>query len=138
MRELYGNSPPDIVKTRVDTELGDILARNYDVIYMSAQKLVADSLKNGLPVGSRGSVGSSIVAYLAGITEVNALPAHYRCPTAGTAISRRGRGTAAAPTCRTKTAPCAARRIKRGFDIPFETFLGFGGDKSRHRPQLLR
>ena len=80
MKELYGFNPPELVTKRVEAELADILNSGYDVIYMSAQKLVSDSMAHGYLVGSRGSVGSSVVAYLSGITEVNALPAHYRCP----------------------------------------------------------
>jgi DNA polymerase-3 subunit alpha (Gram-positive type) len=130
MRELYGDNPPDIIKTRVDTELGDILACNYDVIYMSAQKLVADSLKNGYLVGSRGSVGSSIVAYLSGITEVNALPAHYRCPSCRHSDFESGKGYGCGADMPDKNCPhCGTLYKKEGFDIPFETFLGFGGDK---------
>jgi len=130
MRELYGDNPPEIVKNRVDTELGDILARNYDVIYMSAQKLVAESLKNGYLVGSRGSVGSSIVAYLAGITEVNALPAHYRCPSCRHSDFESGKGYGCGADMPDKNCPvCGTPYKKEGFDIPFETFLGFGGDK---------
>ncbi len=92
MHELYGENPPELIKTRVDTELGDILDRGYDVIYMSAQKLVADSLAHGYLVGSRGSVGSSLVAYMSGITEVNALPAHYRCEQCGQSDFESGKG----------------------------------------------
>jgi DNA polymerase-3 subunit alpha (Gram-positive type) len=80
MKELYGANPPDLVTKRVEAELGDILNRGYDVIYMSAQKLVSDSLAHGYLVGSRGSVGSSVVAYMTGITESTPVPAHYRCP----------------------------------------------------------
>ena len=130
LEELYGASPPELVKSRVDTELGDILERKYDVIYMTAQKLVADAKENGYMVGSRGSVGSSIVAYLAGVTEVNSLPAHYRCPKCRAAdfgsSAEYGCGAdmpdAFCPACGTKY-------VKDGFNIPFETFLGFGGDK---------
>jgi len=130
MHELYGDEPPEIVRKRVETELGDILARGYDVIYMSAQKLVADSLAHGYLVGSRGSVGSSLVAYLSGITEVNALPAHYRCPSCRHTDFESGHGYGCGADMPDKTCPvCGAQYKKEGFDIPFETFLGFGGDK---------
>ena len=77
VRELYGEDPPQLIVDRLNVELGGILGK-YDVVYMSAQKLVQRSLENGYLVGSRGSVGSSLVAYMSGITEVNALPPHYR------------------------------------------------------------
>lgn len=130
MQELYGTNPPDIVLTRVKTELNDILSRGYDVIYMSAQKLVADSLAHGYLVGSRGSVGSSLVAYLSGITEVNSLPAHYRCPKCRHTDFASGRGYGCGADMPDKNCPsCGESYSKEGFDIPFETFLGFGGDK---------
>ena len=130
LTELYGESPHEIIVRRVETELGDILARNYDVIYMSAQKLVADSIAHGYLVGSRGSVGSSFVAFLAGITEVNALPAHYRCETCKHADFESGRGYGCGADMPDRVCPvCKAPYVKDGFDIPFETFLGFGGDK---------
>jgi DNA polymerase-3 subunit alpha (Gram-positive type) len=128
--ELYGESPHEIIVRRVETELGDILARNYDVIYMSAQKLVADSIAHGYLVGSRGSVGSSFVAFLAGITEVNALPAHYRCETCKHADFESGCGYGCGADMPDRVCPiCKAPYVKDGFDIPFETFLGLGGDK---------
>ena len=76
---LYGEELPELIVDRLNVELGAILGK-YDVVYMSAQKLVQRSLENGYLVGSRGSVGSSLVAYMSGITEVNSLPPHYRCP----------------------------------------------------------
>ena len=132
--ELYGENPPQIVVDRIEAELGDIIRCKYDVIYMSAQKLVQNSLEHGYLVGSRGSVGSSLVAFMSGITEVNSLPAHYRCPNckhtdfdyAQDPEHPYGCGAdmpdAYCPVCGTKY-------VKDGFNIPFETFLGFGGDK---------
>ena len=129
-RELYGENPPEIVTRRVDTELGDILDRGYDVIYMTAQKLVAGSIEHGYLVGSRGSVGSSIVAFLAGITEVNALPAHYRCPVCRNSDFVSGEGYGCGADMPDIACPvCGAAYAKDGFNIPFETFLGFDGDK---------
>ncbi len=130
MTELYGENPPEIVKKRVETELGDIIKCHYDVIYMSAQKLVANSLEAGYLVGSRGSVGSSIVAYMSGITEVNALPAHYRCRKCKYADFESGKDYGCGADMPDKLCPvCGEPLQKDGFDIPFETFLGFGGDK---------
>ncbi|MDO4749616.1 MAG: PolC-type DNA polymerase III [Eubacteriales bacterium] len=130
MKELYGENPPEIVRTRVETELRDILSRHYDVIYMSAQKLVSNSLKNGYLVGSRGSVGSSLVAYLSGITEVNSLPAHYRCPQCQYTDFESGKDYGCGADMPDRECPeCGVMLAKDGFDIPFETFLGFGGDK---------
>lgn len=130
MHDLYGENPPEIVTSRVETELGDILGRHYDVIYMSAQKLVADSLAHGYLVGSRGSVGSSLVAFMAGITEVNSLPAHYRCPNCRNTDFAAGQGYGCGADMPDAVCPvCGTAYAKDGFDIPFETFLGFGGDK---------
>ncbi|NLV85795.1 MAG: PolC-type DNA polymerase III, partial [Clostridiales bacterium] len=130
MTRLYGENPPDIVKNRVETELNDILSRKYDVIYMSAQKLVAKSLEAGYLVGSRGSVGSSLVAFMSGITEVNSLPAHYRCEGCSYSDFESGKGFGCGADMPDMDCPvCGAKLSKDGFDIPFETFLGFGGDK---------
>lgn len=130
LTELYGENPPELVKNRVDTEMNDICGCRYDVIYMSAQKLVADSLANGYLVGSRGSVGSSLVAYLSGVTEVNSLPAHYLCPDCKYADFASGAGFGCGADMPDAACPrCGARLKKEGFDIPFETFLGFGGNK---------
>ena len=130
VRELYGEDPPEIVTDRIETEMGDILARGYDVIYMSAQKLVADSLAHGYLVGSRGSVGSSLVAYMAGITEVNSLPAHYRCPKCKHTDFEAGKDYGCGADMPDGICPiCGEKYKKEGFDIPFETFLGVGGEK---------
>jgi len=129
LSELYGENPPELIVQRVKTEMDDILGRNYDVIYMSAQKLVSASLKNGYLVGSRGSVGSSVVAFLAGITEVNALPAHYRCPKCKYTDFDSGAQFGCGADMPDKICDCGTAFAKDGFKIPFETFLGFDGDK---------
>ena len=130
MHELYGDNPPKLVQDRVDIEMDAILGRHYDVIYMSAQKLVAKSLEAGYLVGSRGSVGSSLVAYMAGITEVNALPPHYLCPSCKFCEFPEGTEYGCGADMPDKVCPnCGTKLKKEGFNIPFETFLGFGGDK---------
>ncbi len=130
LHRLYGDDPPELITKRVEQEMGDIINCHYDVIYMSAQKLVQNSLEHGYLVGSRGSVGSSIVAYLAGITEVNAFPPHYRCPRCKYSTFDVPEGYDCGPDLPDRECPkCGARMDKDGFNIPFETFLGFGGDK---------
>ena len=131
-KELYGEQPPQLVVDRINVELDAILGRHYDVIYMSAQKLVQDSLDHGYLVGSRGSVGSSLVAFMSGITEVNSLPAHYRCPKCRHSDFEFGpaNGYGCGADMPDAVCPqCGTPYVKDGFNIPFETFLGFGGDK---------
>ena len=131
-KALYGEEPPKIVVDRINAELGDIIKCKYDVIYMSAQKLVQDSLAHGYLVGSRGSVGSSLVAFMSGITEVNSLPPHYRCPKCKHSDfdTAKEKGIGCGADMPDAVCPvCGTPYAKDGFNIPFETFLGFGGDK---------
>ncbi len=132
MHRLYGENPPELITKRVETELHDIISCHYDVIYMSAQRLVQNSLENGYLVGSRGSVGSSIVAYMSGITEVNSFPPHYRCPNPDCKHTTFDvpKGYECGADLPDAVCPkCGSVYAKEGFNIPFETFLGFGGDK---------
>ena len=129
---LYGDNPPEPFVKRLETELNDIITCHYDVIYMSAQRLVQNSLENGYLVGSRGSVGSSIVAYMSGITEVNSFAPHYRCPNPAckhTILDVPQEFNCGADLPDMLCPLCGSQLEKDGFNIPFETFLGFGGDK---------
>ncbi len=129
-RELYGDPLPEIIKERLEYELGKITSQGYDVMYMIAQKLVQRSNEEGYLVGSRGSVGSSVVAYFAGITEVNAFPPHYRCEKCKYSEFMEGMGYSTGADMPDKVCPkCGSKLGKDGFDIPFATFLGFNADK---------
>lgn len=132
--EIYGENLPEPVQTRLERELTSIISNGYSVMYIIAQKLVWKSNEDGYLVGSRGSVGSSFVATMAGITEVNPLSPHYYCGSCHYNDFDSEEVRAYAGGCGfdmpDKSCPvCGAPLVKAGFDIPFETFLGFKGDK---------
>lgn len=126
--KIYGNPLPELISARIKKELDAIIKHGFSVLYLIAKKMVEKSNSDGYVVGSRGSVGSSVVAYFSGISEVNPLPPHYLCPACKK--TEFVDSDLAGVDLDDKKCSCGTQYRKEGFNIPFETFVGFEGDKT--------